>query len=343
MTPTAALDRAQAISDAILIRTGAISAQAAHPHAEKFAESNLLATLAEAFGEPLAHGRTSANAAFVAGLGTGDFKKILTDGLRVASLRKLTAHAGHRQFCARQEMPNFIPASFPSCDAAIPLTPVVEGGEMLSEITLSTTDGLLAGIRSHGANFFISRRLIENDEIELITTTFGNAAAAAARLEAKSVYALIESNPTLSDGQTMFDAGHGNIQTGALDATTLAGGIGQLRSMPLPGNDYADLGARYLLCAPELEVAARTLLKAADMAATTTVIPAPWLPAGRWYLVADPSLSPCVKLLHLRGSSGGLTLAPKTYKTTRDGIGIGLRHDFGAVAVGRVGIVRGGA
>jgi hypothetical protein len=50
-----------------------------------------------------------------------------------------------------------------------------------------------------------------------------------------------------------------------------------------------------------------------------------------------------VATLHLKGSNGGVTIGPRANNTMRDGVPLGLHFDFGVVAVGRVGIVRGGA
>lgn len=338
-------DRKDALIDALKLRAGIISkaSLATHPSADRFSEENVLTALAETCAAlALKRPFPTPGAAFGAGIGTGDFKGILSDLARAATIQRLTAHARHRPLCSINDLLDFKPTSFPSADFDLTLNEPGELGDFGEEVSIisSTGSGLTANIRSFGKNIAISRQTIRNDDVGLIVGLFSNVGAAAARHEAAMVYALIEGNPTLGDGESMFHTDHGNIEAAALDAASLGSAMGRLRNMLTPAGALADLDTAYLVVASGLELAALTLVNWAG--AAIKVVASPWLASGRWYLMADPAQSPVIGLLHLKGSRGGVIVGPRKSDIVREGIDLGVRFDVGVVAKGRVGIVRGG-
>lgn len=335
-------DRKDALIDALKLRAGVISraSMATHPAADRFSEEPVLPALAETCAA-LALKRTfpTPGAAFGAGLGTSDFQAILSDVMKVATIQRLTAHAHHRPLCVAHELQDFKATSFPSADFDLSLSEAAEYGEF-GEVNIASGAGLSAAVRTFGKNISISRQVIRNDDVGLIVGLFSNVGAAAARHEAAMVYALIEGNPTLADGELMFHVDHTNIEAAALDATSLGSAMARLRNMLTPAVELADLDAAYLVVAPALELAALKLVK--DAGAQIKVVASPWLATGRWYLMAEPAQSPVVALLHLKGSRGGVIVGPRNADIAREGVDLAVRFDVGVVAKGRVGIVRGG-
>lgn len=152
-----------------------------------------------------------------------------------------------------------------------------------------------------------------------------------------------KSDRLLGDGESLFHVDHGNLIAAALDETNLFAALAALRDQLTPAGITADLDAKFVVCASGLEGLARKLLHVAGLD-EITVIAAAGLPAGRWFVFADPVQSPVIALLHLEGANGGLLVGPAKRKNdaSTDGVLLGLRHDAGVVAVGRVGCVRGG-
>lgn len=337
-------DLLEAIRDAAALRAGLITAKAAHPDAPLLAsgDSNLLQQLAIAC---VPDNVRSANPAgvFGRGIGTSDFQNTLSSLLRSATVGRLNSQARHRAFCDMRPLKSFAPHDFPRVDSDMSLLELAEGAEG-PLIEVGDSAGLTARIRTWGRNVNISRAAILNDDVGFLVSLAANAGANAARLEAGLCYSLLEANPTLADGESLFHAGHGNLIPAALDETNLFSAMAALRDQLTPAGITADLDAKFLVCASGLEGLARKLLHVAGLS-EITVIAAAGLPAGRWFVFADPEQSPVIALLHLEGSNGGLLIGPAKRKadTTTDGVMLGIRHDAGVVAVGRVGCVRGGA
>lgn len=342
--PNELIDRQEAHRDAILIRAGArkLNFPGMHPEAAGLLDrgENLLKGLALACGLPVARGASSPGAVLARGLTSSDFKAALSSIVKVVSVHALADHAGHRQFCKTIELQDFKSREFPSVDADFAFIEAGEMAEFPFGLAASTNGGLSAGVRTFGRNVQISREVLINDDVGLITGLFANAGASASRLEAEAAYGLLESNPVLGDGQPMFDAAFENVEAAHLDESSAGAAIGKLRTARTPAGSLANHAAAFLIVAPGLELSARKMVHQCSL--NLEVIASAWLPSGRWYLSADPALAACLGLLHLRGSAGGLLIGPRAERTEFEGVSVGVRFDFGVVPMGRVGIVRGG-
>lgn len=335
-------DTIDALVDAIHIRAGVLDEQAAHPRAPALANrerERLLPALAKLYADRLNVRRGGTGSV---SLVTSDLANTLSGLLRVATVRSLQAHAGHRQFCKELPVPNFLEHQFPNFDLNFQMDEVPEGGEARSTFNLVDQGGVNARLKTYATEVTISRHIIVNDDIELIAQVGTSAGATASRREAALVYATLESNPLLGDGVAMFHAGHGNLIGGVLDSTSFAAALGALRSQLTASGEPADLPARYLVVSPGLELTARALRRSGSLDTELAVISSPWLAAGHWYLSTDPELSTTLAITHLENSQGvsvGSTLPPIEV----DGFMLQVTADFGVVPVGRVGIVRGHA
>jgi hypothetical protein len=337
-------DLIEAIRDAAALRAGVITAKAAHPDAHILAssDSKLLQQLALACVPDEVRSALNPAGVFGRGLGSNDFKNALSSILRSATVGKLNAQARHRAFCDMRGLKSFMPHDFPRVDTDMALVEIAEGAEAPMSAVVDGA-GLTARIRTWGRNMNFSRAAILNDDIGFLVSIAANAGASAARLEAGLCYTLLESNPVLGDSEFLFHVDHGNLIAAALDETSLFAAMAALRDQPTPAGVNADLDAKFLVCASGLEGLARKLLHVAGLT-EITVIAATDLPAGRWFVFADPLQSPVIALLHLEGANSGLFVGPAKRKdgATADGVMLGIRHDAGVVAVGRVGCVRGG-
>lgn len=342
-------DFVQAHRDALLIRAGLRSASdpGIHPEAIVLAsgDGNLVEALAEFCGNGAVQARVPgySGGPSASGITQADFGAALGGVLRVATVAGLTANTRHEQLCARIDVRDFLPRSFPSVALDTDLALVNELGEF-KQATLSATGGLTAQIKTFGRNIAVSRRALLADDIGLIVRAFKNFGAAAARLEAKLIYGLIESNPTLSDAESMFNAPRGNILASALNEATLGEAMGMLRALPDPFGEKQNLDAAVLAVEGKLEAPARRIVK--DTGLDLEVVASPWLAAGRWYVLPSPDVAPVVGLLRLAGSKHPATVGPHsprsdTSASALDGAMFGVRVDTGVVALGRTAI-RGG-
>ncbi|MBW8457709.1 MAG: hypothetical protein K0M58_04590 [Thiobacillus sp.] len=336
-------DLIESIRDAAALRAGVITPKAAHPDAHVLAasDSNLLQQLALACVPDEVRSAINPAGVFGRGMGSNDFKNALSSILRSATLGKLNNQARHRAFCDVRPLKSFAAHDFPRADMDMALLELAENDEA-SQAAIVDGAGVSARIRTYARNVAISRAAIVSDDVGLLVAVAANAGANAGRLEAGLCYDLLESNPTLGDGELLFHADHGNVVAAALDETNLFAAMAALRDQPTAANVKADLDSKFLVCASGLEGLARKLLYTAGLS-EITVIAAAGLPAGRWLLFSDPVQSPVIALLHLEGSSG-LSIGPAKRKddVDIDGVLLGVRHDVGVAIVGRVGCVRGG-
>jgi len=340
-------DSMEALRDAILMRGGIIPHGGhVHPSAASLADSDtaLLKSMAVMLGST-GSGRAGAlpAGALAFGIGTDEFAGSLADLMRSASLGGMIPHVAHRKIVDTRSVPNFLVHKFCSADIDVELVGELrELAEISHVVRIEDSAGVPGSIKTYGRNIGISRSLILADDIGLVASMATRAGAAAAHLEAQAVYGLLESNPTMTDGEAMFHAGHGNIQAAALDASALGAAIGQLRRMTTPAGAVGNLDAAFLVVEPDLEYTALKLVR--DAALPVTVIGSAWLAAGRWYLMASPAAAPVVALLRLGRSRGDVQF----WKTDKgalknfDGVVMGVRFEFGVAPVGRMGAIRGG-
>lgn len=337
-------DTLAAMPDALMLRAG-LNVRHPHPMAEQLAAEARLADLAEVAGHLRAEkeGRPlrDTRAALGAGLSSHDFGAGFAKGMLQLLRVRYDAMADHRPLCADLPVRDFHEQEFPRADIDVTLPRVLEDGEIQSA-SVMVGAGVTARLHTFGRKLIAARKVIVNDQFELLQQTFSNLGTSAGRLENKMVFDALEANPTLEDEELLFHVDHGNIEASALDADPLGAAIGKIRNQKMPNGALSNYAARFLVVAPELELKARKLVH--ESGAGLDVISSAHIAAGRWYVMADPEVAPVVGRLFLRGSDGRpLLLDPAPAKIEIDGALFKFRADLGVVVVGRVGIVRGGA
>ncbi|MDP1707639.1 MAG: hypothetical protein Q8L89_00975 [Gammaproteobacteria bacterium] len=339
-------DILDAMPDWVLTRSGRQPAKP-HPIARRMVDEHAsLADIAKLVGsvEALKQGRPADDLrALGLGMSSSDFTAALGGSLRRVVALAYDASSPHRAFTLPVPARNFLQVDFPSVDLSDELPPVGELSELKHQV-VNVSTGLSAQLYTYGGAILVTRNTIINDDVGLLDTVFTQRGAAAARTEARIIYALLESNPMLADGELMFDAGHGNIVAASLDAASLAAAMGALRTQPTLSGNLSNSKAAFLIISAALEYHAMKLLH--DIGATTIdIIASPWLPADRWYLMAAPSVAPVIGRLYLEGNIGSRPTIVEVIepKISIDGIMLRVMADFGAVPLGRLGVVRGGA
>lgn len=280
----------------------------------------------------------NSRAVMARGMQSQDFAALLAAASMALANRRFDILAEHTAFCATVECRDFKPTEIASTGLDIELPEVGEHGEMQTGVVLFG-QGSAAQLRSYGRVLSASRQLIVNDQAGMIADAVAQIGAAAARTEAREVFAALESNPTLADGELVFHAGHGNIVASALDGASLGTAMAALRTMTLIGGNLADLAAAHLVVAADLELAARKLAHEAGL--QIGVAASARLPSGRWYLLPAPDVAPTVGVLRLKGNTNAVRIEAWRGTSAFDGSQMKAAADTGAVMVGRT-LIRGG-
>jgi len=274
------------------------------------------------------------------GMATTEFSSALAAGARALVAQRFDAQAAHRAFCSVVEVSNFQPVAITGVAVSLDLPALGELGEVSYGFATIGTFSEPVRLHTYAKNVGFSRELIVNDDIGVIRSILAGLGAAAGRVEGGLVYAAMEANPTLDDGEATFHELHGNIVAEAFGWTSLCAAASCLRKQPTKEGNMADLAARHLVVAADLELVARKLVH--DSGLDFIVTASASLPPGRWYLLADPATQPTVAVLRLDGARSSVGTDPVKPRGNSDGTPVRVRADLGAVILGRIGIVRGG-
>lgn len=326
-----------AAGDAVALRVGA---SLTHPH--PLASNLTLRQIAFAAGT---QARTRKDwetdmAVVATGMGTMDFSRVLAEGLAQLTIKTYSAQAEHLRFCAVQSVQNFHPAELPALDADISLEPLAENAEISRGYAFLTAGAAQVRLTTYGRAIGISREAIINDQTDAIGKIFASLGLSGARLEARLVATALESNPVLDDGAAVFHADHQNIINTTTNPFDLGLAMTMLRTQITAAGNKADLAAKHLIVCPELEYTARKLVQDGGLAIEVSTLA--YLPSGRWYVTADPAISPTIGVLRLLGAKTPMRVEQKRRPFELDGAAVRVVADLGACLLSRTGIVRGG-
>lgn len=282
---------------------------------------------------------------------TSDFASLLAN---VASKRLRQAYMAAPQtfkpFCRQSNNPDFKTKSVVQLSSAPAFKKVREGQEY-------SYGGLTDGVEQYALSTFgrivaITRQTLINDDLgafDRIPTMIGRAAA---DLESSTVYEVLLSNPTMSDGIALFHASHGNLMAASvIDETNLAladKAIRDQRSLAAKAADreYLNLTPRYLVNGNAKRIEGSKMLTAVQPTATSGVnvfqnamdqITEARVTGNKWFLSADPAQVDTIEYSYLEGEEGVFVEQRIGFEV--DGIEIKGRLDFAAKAIDWRGIV----
>jgi hypothetical protein len=201
-------------------------------------------------------------------------------------------------------------------------------------------DGETGKMASWGSSLHLSRELIfDTGALNLLKIIGIKLGEAAGRLEAIRTYEVLESNPVMEDGKTLFHVDKGNIITGnaQISEPGFCDGMSALRNQPNVAGGKANNTLRHIVCPVEDEFMA---LKYKEMLGMrdVTVTASPWVTSG-WYMFADPEVAPTMALLQFEIGKTASVWALKP-KISMPGMGIGVFADFQVMAMSRIGAVK---
>lgn len=314
-------------------------------HARAYAGRSLLdlaAELADRRGTPIGTRHLSPSELYQRALTTGDFPVLLANAANKTLLPAYQAAAPtYRRFFARRDFRDFKPASFARVgDFPVPLA-VGENGEYKHGAIAESGESVTLG--EYGRIVMFSRKALINDDLGAFADLPTKAALRCADWENAVAWALVASNPVLSDGKTLFHADHGNLAAagGAIAlATVSAGEAAMMKQTSLDGLKL-NLHPAVLATGPDQFTAARQFTSTA-VAPTTQAAVNPLagklepvgdanIPGNGWYLMAEPSALETFIYGYLQGQSGPVITPEPGFDVA--GVKVKMTIDFAVGAV----------
>lgn len=276
---------------------------------------------------------------------TGDFPYILENVARKQMLAGYEyQQPTYRAWTKKNTTPDFKTMSRLRLSETPTFLQVPEGAQITMG-TMSETKESYA-IATYGRGLCFTRQMLINDDLGAFNDLLMAFGVQAARLENKTVYAILNANANMSDSVALFHATHANLGTGAIGNTGLDSmftamatqlgmdGLTRLNLSPkfliVPAAKKATALSAMMAIGPNVKASDQNLfagrlevISDAELDGTSTAV---------WYGAADPMVAPGIEYSHLQGAEG-----PQFLRTDNENgvLGITWRAflDFGAKAV----------
>lgn len=272
----------------------------------------------------LAHGMTRMPAkdkvAELAMQTTSDFAYVLENVARKQLLNRYEAIAPtYRVWCKASTSPDFKTMSRVRLSETPSFIKVPEGAQITIGMMSDTREQYTLATYGRGVSF--TRQMLINDDLGAFNDLIGAFGVQAARLENKTVYAILTANANMADSNPLFDdTTHHNTGAGVLGNTAYDDMFGKMGAqLGLDGETVLNLVPRYVIVPKAKESTARASLLAtgANLAASSQnwftgrleVVADGELDTNgsgttKWYAAADPNLFPGIEYCHLEGAEG---------------------------------------
>ncbi|NKX74993.1 Clp protease ClpP [Rhodobacteraceae bacterium R_SAG3] len=207
-------------------------------------------------------------------------------------------------------------------------------------------------LASYGTGISVSRQLMVNDAMGAIAEVLLNAASIVPEFEEETFWAMLLSNPKLSDGKGVFHADHKNIgAAGAINTATVGEGRKAMRSHKLSDKRNLKQNApAFLIVGPERETEAEQFLAPLLAAEQTNVNPlarklrlvvSEEIEDSKWFLSVDPAKKThSFKHGYLDGARAPRVRVDDPFGS--QGTRMTIEHDFACGAVGYMGVYQRG-
>lgn len=271
---------------------------------------------------------------------TSDFPLLLAAATNKALLAKYEiAQPTYRKWAAKKTFTNWTQHSFLRIGDVPAFKEIKEGGEVKYG-TISET-GEKVALREFTSGIALSRRAISNDDLSALSDMSSGFVTRAATDENILLYALLKSNPVLSDGKAVFHVDHGNLpNAAAFGSSAIAPMVKALRGQKSLDGMPLNLSPALLVVGSDLEVAARTLLAAVNATKTADVNPwsnfaelvvDPNLGATEYYIFTSPTAAPAFVYGYLAGEEGPQVRSEVEFDTLSTKIAATLSFGYGAI------------
>ena len=276
---------------------------------------------------------------------TSDFPYILENGLRKVLLTAYDAAPVTYKIWSRASVANDFKTMRRIRSGAAPvLLEVPEGGEITMGTMGEERESYALSTYARGISF--TRQMLINDDLGAFNDLSMKMGEQCARLENKTVYAILTANAAMNDGITLFHASHGNSGTGVIANTALDSMfVAMATQTDIDGVTPLNITPRWLIVPPAKRMTANQALAETSVAVAndkrnwfagllTVVSDAELTDTAKWYGAADTG---DVEYANLAGAPG-----PQFYRVENAGDILGVRVnvflDFAAKAVGWRGL-----
>lgn len=291
-------------------------------------------------------------------LSTSDFSSLLANVGNKRLRNAYEENPGTYTRWARRapNAPDFKSISIAQLSAMPDLLQVNEHGEF--KYGTLTDGGTSYALLTYGRIVSLTRQSVVNDDLRAFDRMVSGFGGSAARLENRTVYAQITSNPNMSDAVALFHATHGNLDNGAGSALQLSSLNTLRKNMRLQkglAGEELNLVPSGIIVPAALEHTAYQLTSASYVPATQATISEfraggrtaldpvvePILDANSataWYGFASNSQVDTVEYCWLEGAEGPVIESEMGFEV--DGISLKCREDFAAKVIDHRGLAK---
>lgn len=340
--------------DGILLRCG-IKVQEPHPAAHDFRGSSIIDIARDVVAQH--NGRVShmgRNELVRAALSTSDFANILQDAINTSLLTGMMLESsvgGFRRWTRSGLLQDFKQAHRVGLSEFPDLEEVPEGSEYRHK---SITDfGETIQLSTFGNIISFTRQAIINDNLDALTRVPNAMGMAASRTVANQVYNVLLNNPTMRDGNSLFDeTNHGNDASSgtAVTVTALSDARAAMRKQTgEQGAAHLNIEPQFLIVGADRESEAEQVMADISPDQVSNAVPAgirnlelvvdPRLDdSGNWFVAADPGIYDTVEVAYLDGAEEPFVEQKEGWNI--DGAEFKVRIDYGTAALDWRGLYR---
>ncbi len=248
-----------------------------------------------------------------------------------------------KPFVRPATVPDFRPVSRVALSDISKMQAVAEGAEYQYATVGDSSEQYVVG--KWGQIISITWETIINDDLNAFDRIPMAMGQEAAQVESDVVWAILLSNPLMSDGKTLFHADHGNLGTAAdISIDSLQAGRTRMRTQKSVNGRFLNNAPSFLIAGPLKEQKANQFTSSNYVAAkngdinpdynrSLTPIIEGRITDNSWFLSADPNAQSIdtIEAAHLAGHEGLQTEQRQGFVT--DGVEIKGRLVFGAKAI----------
>ncbi len=248
-----------------------------------------------------------------------------------------------KPFVRAATVPDFRPVSRVALSDISKMQAVAEGAEYQYATVGDSSEQYVVG--KWGQIISITWETIINDDLNAFDRIPMAMGQEAAQVESDVVWAILLSNPLMSDGKTLFHADHGNLGAAAdIDINSLQAGRTRMRTQKTVNGRFLNNAPSYLIAGPLKEQKANQYTSSnyvatkngdinPDYNRSLTPIIEGRIVDNSWFLSADPNSQSIdtIEAAHLAGHEGLQTEQRQGFVT--DGVEIKGRLVFGAKAI----------
>jgi len=248
-----------------------------------------------------------------------------------------------KPFVRAATVPDFRPVSRVALSDISKMQAVAEGAEYQYATVGDSSEQYVVG--KWGQIISITWETIINDDLNAFDRIPMAMGQEAAQVESDVVWAILLSNPLMSDGKTLFHADHGNLGAAAdIDINSLQAGRTRMRTQKTANGRFLNNAPSFLIAGPLKEQKANQYTSSnyvatkngdinPDYNRSLTPIIEGRIVDNSWFLSADPNSQSIdtIEAAHLAGHEGLQTEQRQGFVT--DGVEIKGRLVFGAKAI----------